>query len=400
MFKIFDGRESFYQWDTDRKLIVSDPTITEVHFCNRTDECSLVCETYAEGGSVVVDVPNILLQTSWRIRAYAYDSNYTKHEQCFDVIQRTKPADYVYTETEVLNYNTLLERINQVDENIEASIEEFLEEHPPQVDLSGLATEEYVDQAVAAIEIPEVPSIEGLATEKYVDDAIANIDIPSGSAADITFDDTVAQIGKANVQEAIEYLVDEAVTSTTVQEQIEENLGFAADFTSLFSSNTMPFVYFETSNPTTILDYLKKYRMAKSNAGLARTLSYNDILSILPNEMAIYYRTELNSDGTVKTNRVQGGSITVPAYGCIMLQDMNHFITASSAGAYNKYFAKIAYDNSASGLTATTLPGAIDELKTLIGTGGGGTGGDVDLSNYYTKEEIDDLLGVIEDGSY
>ena len=42
MFKIYDGRSEFYQWDLNRKLIISDPTIDEVHFCNKTDNCSLV----------------------------------------------------------------------------------------------------------------------------------------------------------------------------------------------------------------------------------------------------------------------------------------------------------------------------------------------------------------------
>lgn len=115
MFKIEDGREQLFQWDTDRRLIVRDAAITEVHFCNRTDECSLVCETYVENGQTLVNVPNILLQTDWRINVYAYDKNYTKHYAVFNVVKRTKPADYVYTETEVLNYNTLLEMINNIE---------------------------------------------------------------------------------------------------------------------------------------------------------------------------------------------------------------------------------------------------------------------------------------------
>ena len=52
-----------------------------------------------------------------------------------------------------------------------------------ETDLTGYATEEYVDEKVASIEIPEVnlepyakkeeiPSVEGLASEKYVDEAI------------------------------------------------------------------------------------------------------------------------------------------------------------------------------------------------------------------------------------
>ena len=50
MFSIQDGREHFWQWDSNRKLIVEDSSISEVHFSNRTDDYSLVCETYVEDG--------------------------------------------------------------------------------------------------------------------------------------------------------------------------------------------------------------------------------------------------------------------------------------------------------------------------------------------------------------
>ena len=122
MFKIYDGRDHFYQWDIDRKLIIEDATISQVHFCNRTDDCSLVCETYTEDGLNLVNVPNILLQTDWRINVYAYDEKYTKFSAHFDVSKRSKPEDYVYTETEVLNYDSLLDRINDIDEDIEKTV--------------------------------------------------------------------------------------------------------------------------------------------------------------------------------------------------------------------------------------------------------------------------------------
>ena len=115
MFKIYDGRSQFYQWDLDRKLIVEDANISQVHFCHRTDDRSLVCETYTEDGLTLVNVPNILLQTDWRINVYAYDKNYTKFSQQFDVVRRSKPESYVYTETEVLNYNTLLDRMDGIE---------------------------------------------------------------------------------------------------------------------------------------------------------------------------------------------------------------------------------------------------------------------------------------------
>ena len=112
MFSIYDGRETFYQWDINRKLIVEDETIKQVHFCNRTGDCALVCEVYNENGKRVVDVPNILLQTDWKIRVYAYDGNYTKHDACYEVVSRNKPADYAYTETEILNYETMNSKID------------------------------------------------------------------------------------------------------------------------------------------------------------------------------------------------------------------------------------------------------------------------------------------------
>ena len=96
MFKIYDGREYFYQWDLDRKLIVKDKSITQVHFCNRTDESSLVCDVYDEDGLRLVNVPNILLQDNWPIRVYLYCNDfYTKESIIFDVVD-TVDEDVIF----------------------------------------------------------------------------------------------------------------------------------------------------------------------------------------------------------------------------------------------------------------------------------------------------------------
>ena len=68
MFKIYDGRDHFFQWDLNQKLIISDDSVTEVHFSNRTTECALVVEVYEYNGYRVADAPNILLQDNWPIR--------------------------------------------------------------------------------------------------------------------------------------------------------------------------------------------------------------------------------------------------------------------------------------------------------------------------------------------
>lgn len=158
MFKIYDGRDKFYQWDIDRKLIVADAAITQVHFCNRTDDCSLVCETYMEDGLNIVNVPNVLLQEDWRINVYAYDSNYTKFAETFDVVRRSKPESYVYTETETLNYNTLLDKMTGIEENIAGAVQDYLEENPVEVDLTGYATEDYVNGRIETIELTPGPA--------------------------------------------------------------------------------------------------------------------------------------------------------------------------------------------------------------------------------------------------
>ena len=112
MFRIYDGRDHFWQWDLNQKLIVEDPTINEVHFNNRADKDSLPVEVYEENGLRLANVPNILLQEDLKIKVYGYSVDHTKHEAWFYVTTKSKPADYVYTETEVINYNSLLDKIN------------------------------------------------------------------------------------------------------------------------------------------------------------------------------------------------------------------------------------------------------------------------------------------------
>lgn len=118
MFRIYDGRKAFYQWDTECKLIVDSEDITEVHYCNGSSDCALVCEVYEDGGLKVVDVPNIILQDYLRVRVYAYDGKQTRFDDCFDVIKRNKPADYVYTETEVKRWEKYVEDVEELKEDV------------------------------------------------------------------------------------------------------------------------------------------------------------------------------------------------------------------------------------------------------------------------------------------
>lgn len=117
MFSIYDGREKFFQWDLNRKLIVYEPSIKEVHFANCLCENARKCETYTEGNLTLVDVPNELLQEYLEIRVYGYDGEMTKHSAIFEVQKRTKPADYIYTPEERATWEELEERVSELEEN-------------------------------------------------------------------------------------------------------------------------------------------------------------------------------------------------------------------------------------------------------------------------------------------
>jgi hypothetical protein len=138
--KTVTGKESFYQWDTDQSLEAEDlKENQEVHFCRKNDTVALVCKVRQENGKRIVDVPNELLQTSETIMAYVYAKdewgNRTCHAQSFCVLPRAKPADYVYTQTEVLSYQQLDGRLNALEgEGLSKAVRDYLEENPEFVD--------------------------------------------------------------------------------------------------------------------------------------------------------------------------------------------------------------------------------------------------------------------------
>ena len=140
MFEIHNNRKQFWQWDTGQKLIVHEDSCSEVHFCNGTSDCSLVCEIYEENGVRLVNVPNILFQKPLAIRAFVYvcdgEDHHTQKMETFPVFKRTKPDDYVYTETEIKSYERLNKRIDELEKNgvseaqISAAVEKYLDENP------------------------------------------------------------------------------------------------------------------------------------------------------------------------------------------------------------------------------------------------------------------------------
>lgn len=230
--RIEDGRLSFYQWDINQRLIIEDEKIEEVHFSNAITKPALVCDVYVESGVRYANVPNILLQTDWTLKAYGCCDECVRDAESYIVNPREKPADYVYTETEVKTFSALEERIEELEKNggaggavssvngktgdvvltaadvgaatptvivdyydsLRALIEgnstaiedlsteldnyytkeetdKAIKDNSSTVDLTGYATEAYVDEKVSGIEIPET-DLSNYYTKEETDNAI------------------------------------------------------------------------------------------------------------------------------------------------------------------------------------------------------------------------------------
>lgn len=101
IFKIFDGRTNFWQWDTRQKLIVLDNRITEVRFSNRNMEHSKRRPVYTDNNGVrICNVPDLLLQLPKNLIAYACIKQddgtcSTVKAVKFAVFKQPIPTDYI-----------------------------------------------------------------------------------------------------------------------------------------------------------------------------------------------------------------------------------------------------------------------------------------------------------------
>lgn len=119
--RIYDNRNSFYQWDTGQKVVHNFKVGDEVQFFNPMQRLALSVKAYQLGDDIVADVPNILLQNSYPIDVYCVNADnncqYTKEKFSFKVVPRPKPSGYTYTETEIFSYKYLDERITELEKS-------------------------------------------------------------------------------------------------------------------------------------------------------------------------------------------------------------------------------------------------------------------------------------------
>ena len=115
---IADGRGALWQWDTGRRVKITDGDgVKQVHYQNRCFGRSVDVDVGADGTAII---PDELLQDCHTLVAYAYVTDdaggYTKVQQDFAVYKRPKPSDYVYTPTEHAGFDRLRAEIGDLDD--------------------------------------------------------------------------------------------------------------------------------------------------------------------------------------------------------------------------------------------------------------------------------------------
>lgn len=92
-----DGRTELWQWDTGRKIVVDDKSVSEVHFSKYSSNQAITREVV----NGKAEIPNFLLQDTYAVTVYAYsgsaENGYTMAEKTFNVAKKPKPASYVGT---------------------------------------------------------------------------------------------------------------------------------------------------------------------------------------------------------------------------------------------------------------------------------------------------------------
>lgn len=93
-----DGRTELWQWDTGRKIVVDDKSVSEVHFSKYSSNQAITREVV----NGKAEIPNFLLQDTHAVTVYAYagsvENGYTMAEKTFNVVKKPKPANYIGTE--------------------------------------------------------------------------------------------------------------------------------------------------------------------------------------------------------------------------------------------------------------------------------------------------------------
>lgn len=143
---------NFYQWDVNQELIIKgvDTSITEFHFCNRLSKMAQKVNGTVSDETIVVKIPNILLQQAETIVMYAYrnteDKARTLHTIRIPVHPRPRPDGYYYEDNiEYIHWEELAEEakdllaeMRQCIEEAESIVDEWKEVEPDYIYIADM----------------------------------------------------------------------------------------------------------------------------------------------------------------------------------------------------------------------------------------------------------------------
>ena len=118
--RLLDGRSYAYQWDSNIYVILPKAKMgEEIHFAHRKDKKALVMTAIEIDSVIVAEVPNLLLQRAGFIQVYHFISdkkgNRTINRDELKVLEREKPDDYLYEESEIWSWEYLDKRISALE---------------------------------------------------------------------------------------------------------------------------------------------------------------------------------------------------------------------------------------------------------------------------------------------
>ena len=161
IFKIYDGRTNFWQWDTRQKLIVLDDSITEVRFSNRNMEHSKRRPVYTDkDGLRICNVPDLLLQLPKNLIAYACvkgDDGCCRTVKAvrFAVYRQPIPTDYVCEQDAVIEDILIrIELLESLLKDVQDGKKELIK-FTNMVDAAKWAVEEGIPGDIVVIKMEE-----------------------------------------------------------------------------------------------------------------------------------------------------------------------------------------------------------------------------------------------------
>lgn len=106
-------QEKIYQWSTNVPVYVD--SASTVQFAQVGSSETMNVEPRESGEVFVATIPNVLLQEAKDIFIYQGGES-----ERVSIIYRAKPDDYVYTETEVKDYDALAARLDELQEQVDS----------------------------------------------------------------------------------------------------------------------------------------------------------------------------------------------------------------------------------------------------------------------------------------